>query len=38
MPIQGLTQAQIDAATQTIVDAGGKSTDRANRLDWWDNA
>jgi hypothetical protein len=32
MPIQGLTQAQIDAATQTIVDAGGKSTDRANRL------
>lgn len=32
MPVQGLTQAQIDAATQAIVDAGGKSTDRANRL------
>jgi hypothetical protein len=32
MPIKGLTQAEIDAATAAVVAAGGKSTDRANRL------
>ena len=32
MPVKGLTQAQIDAATAEVVAAGGKSTDRANRL------
>ena len=29
---KGLTQEQIDAATAAVVAAGGKSTDRANRL------
>jgi hypothetical protein len=32
MPVKGLTQEQIDAATAAVVAAGGKSTDRANRL------
>jgi hypothetical protein len=32
MPVKGLTQAEIDAATAAVVAAGGKSTDRANRL------
>jgi hypothetical protein len=32
MPVKGLTQAEIDAATQAVVAAGGKSTDRNNRL------
>ena len=32
MPVKGLTQAEIDEATRAQVAAGGKSTDRANRL------
>jgi len=32
MPVKGLTQEEIDAATAAVVAAGGKSTDRANRL------
>ena len=32
MPVKGLTQAEIDAATAAVVAAGGKSTDRTNRL------
>ena len=32
MPVKGLTQAEIDAATAAVVATGGKSTDRANRL------
>ncbi len=32
MPVKGLTQAEIDAATAAVVASGGKSTDRANRL------
>ena len=32
MPVKGLTQAEIDAATAAVVAAGGKSTDRNNRL------
>lgn len=32
MPVKGLTQVEIDAATQAVVADGGKSTDRANRL------
>lgn len=31
-PAKALTQAEIDAATAKVVAAGGKSTDRANRL------
>lgn len=33
MPVKGLTQAEIDAKTAAVVAAGGKSTDRANRLE-----
>jgi hypothetical protein len=32
MPVKGLTQEEIDAATAAVVASGGKSTDRANRL------
>ena len=32
MPVKGMTQEEIDAATAAVVAAGGKSTDRANRL------
>jgi hypothetical protein len=32
MPVKGLTKEEIDAATAAVVAAGGKSTDRANRL------
>lgn len=32
MPVKGLTQAEIDAATRAQVASGAKSTDRANRL------
>ena len=32
MPVKGLSQAEIDAATAAVVAAGGKSTDRNNRL------
>lgn len=32
MPVKGMTQAEIDAATRAQVESGGKSTDRANRL------
>lgn len=32
MPVKGLTQAEIDAATAAVVTAGGKSTNRTNRL------
>jgi hypothetical protein len=32
MPVKGLTQAEIDAATAAVVATGGKSTDRTNRL------
>ena len=32
MPVKGLTQAEIDAATAAVIAAGGKSTDRNNRL------
>ena len=32
MPIIGMTPAEIAAATQAVIQAGGKSTDRANRL------
>ena len=32
MPVKGLTQAEIDAATAEVIASGGKSTDRANRL------
>ena len=32
MPVKGMTQAEIAAATQAVVESGGKSTDRNNRL------
>jgi len=32
MPVKGLTPEEIAAATAAVVEAGGKSTDRANRL------
>ena len=32
MPVKGLTQAEIDEATAAVVAAGGKSTDKTNRL------
>ena len=32
MPVNGMTQAEIDKATRAQVASGGKSTDRANRL------
>ena len=32
MPVIGMTPAEIAAATQAVIQAGGKSTDRANRL------
>ena len=32
MPVKGLTKEEIDAATAAVVAAGGKSTDKANRL------
>lgn len=32
MPVKGLSQAEIDEATRAQIAAGGKSTDRANRL------
>ena len=32
MPVKGMTKEEIDAATAAVVAAGGKSTDKANRL------
>ena len=32
MPVKGLTQEEINAANAAVIAAGGKSTDRANRL------
>jgi hypothetical protein len=32
MPVQGMTPEEVAAATRAVVAAGGKSTDRANRL------
>jgi len=32
MPVKGLTPEEIEAATQAVIAAGGKSTDRTNRL------
>ena len=32
MPVKGLTKEEIDAATAAVVAAGGKSTDKTNRL------
>ena len=32
MPVKGMTAEEIAAATRAVVEAGGKSTDRANRL------
>jgi hypothetical protein len=32
MPVKGLTKEEIDAATAAVVAAGGKSTDKGNRL------